>query len=172
MAQIHALSRIHLPHQHKIQTIMAMGCFHARYVRRHMHNHQAAAVTLGIGANVAQLAFAKCVATAAMMHLIERILQRPHQLGGTFAIVLQQLVSHALGRLGADVRQHFQSINQAGKSIGRFRHRFQTASECFMESNGSATIIRHNAITRPSETFPAIRQSGKFQTAFLYRPFI
>ena len=62
-----------------------------------------------------------------MMHLAQGLLQRGHELGCTLAVVLQQLISHALRRFGADIGQHFQGIDQAGKRIVFFRHGFQTA---------------------------------------------
>jgi hypothetical protein len=57
------------------------------------------------------------MATLAMLHLRERILQRGGQLGGAGAIVLQQVVGHALSRSLAHAGQPAQGVHQRMESV-------------------------------------------------------
>ena len=95
-----------------------MGGFHAGDISRHVDNHQTVRVALPVGANRAQFVFTEGVAAFAVAHLFEGILQCFDQNCGTVAVVLQQLVGHALGGFGADVGQDAECFNQAGKGIG------------------------------------------------------
>ena len=97
-----------------------MGGFHAGHVGGQVHNHQAAAVARGVGADGAKLAFAEGVAQAAMLHGGEGMLQGGGQLGSAFALVAQQLVGHAAGGFGADVGQNFEGLGEAGEGVGFF----------------------------------------------------
>jgi hypothetical protein len=46
------------------------------------------------------------------------MVQSDRQLPGNGPVVLEQLVSHALGRLDANPRQTFEGLDQGGKGVG------------------------------------------------------
>ena len=113
VAQADAVERAEPAHQHEVQAPVAAAALHGRLVGRAFDHQQLARIALRVAAGGAQRFFGEGVAAGAMPHRHGRRLQRLRQALGAIAVVLQQVVGHALGRLLPHAGQAAQRVDQA-----------------------------------------------------------
>ena len=94
------------------EAVEGVGLLHGVEVDRHFDHTQQRRVALGRGAAIADLVLGEGVAAGAAPQRIERAMQRRRKAIGAATVALQQMVGHALRRLGADARQATQRLDQ------------------------------------------------------------
>jgi len=67
---------------------------------------------MGVAADFAAFAFGQCAADATMTDAFHGLCHGPAQMTTTFTVALQEMKSHALGRLGAYAWQTAQALDQ------------------------------------------------------------
>src|SRR5262245_38708475 len=107
------------PHEHEIHARIAQGLLDHRQIGRGLHDAKQRSVATRRAAQRADLLFAEVVAARATAHGIEGVFERFRQLVRAFAIVLQQVVGHALRRARPDAGQHAQRLQQALQTLRR-----------------------------------------------------
>ena len=101
-----------VPHQHEVTAGELARVLDGSHVRRALHHTQQAALfALGIGADLAKRILGEGAAVAAVAYLGQRPIEQLGQTQAAAALALEQGKGHALGRLGADTRQHLQGLH-------------------------------------------------------------
>ncbi|MOA19419.1 hypothetical protein D3C78_1398000 [compost metagenome] len=112
IARPHAIERRQSPHEHVIPALVGAGALHRRQIGRRFHHAQACRVAPFVLADGAQAPHGERMALRTMLYRLHGLVQRARDLGRAFAVALQQMEGHALGRLHAHPRQAAQGLDQ------------------------------------------------------------
>ncbi len=107
-----AVERRERPHQHEVQALVALRLLHHEEIARRLHDAQERAVAPGRAAQLAHRVLGKAVAFLAVPDFRENLRERAAQSLRARPVALQQVVGHALRRLGSHAGQAAQRGDQ------------------------------------------------------------
>jgi hypothetical protein len=116
-----AVERREPPHQHEILAAIGQRLLDHDLIGRRFDHAEQRRVALWIAAGSADFEFGEGIAARAMADAIDGPAQRVAKLARAFAVVLQQVIRHALGRLRSNAGQHLERLDQRLQRGGRRR---------------------------------------------------
>ena len=111
-----AVERREVAHQHEVAAAVAARLLDRDDVGGRFDDAERRGVAPRRGADFAELAIRQHAAAPAVHDVRRRVLEGARERAAAVAVALEQVESHALGRLRADARQDAQGLDEAGKS--------------------------------------------------------
>ena len=129
-------------HEHEVQAFVSEGLLDHQLIGRRLDNAQQAGIALGIGAGFTDVALGKGVTACAVMNAVYGLAECASELGCALAVMLHEVISDALRRLGSDAGQAAQRLAQKLQTGGGF-HAKQKNSERQFEARRQRQAGRH-----------------------------
>src|SRR5690606_26339581 len=128
------------PHQHVIETGIAMARFDHVLVGGRLDDAQQRGIAPGVGTRGAEFVFGKTIAHTAMAHTLNSEPQGIRQAGGPLRVMLKQMVSHAARGARSDSRQAPECVDERTQWLRLYVRLFHQNGNFIPGGNGRPAV--------------------------------